>query len=100
MGPAIELGKRQSYDTEGEHRRVSGWVCVQLEGDFTWDWNLPITFDLDHATYFNLVSWAGTPIAYDYSEYPGNGFGQDWVSLNLYNLCQLSASCHPAVHAQ
>ena len=26
---------------EGEHRRVSGWVCVQLEGDFTWDSNLP-----------------------------------------------------------
>ena len=22
---------------EGEHRRVSGWVCVQLEGDVTWD---------------------------------------------------------------
>ena len=25
---------------EGEHRRISGRVCVQLEGDFTWDSNL------------------------------------------------------------
>ena len=25
---------------EGEHRRVSGWVSVQLEGDFTRDSNL------------------------------------------------------------
>ena len=26
---------------EGEHRKVSGQVCVQLEGDITWDSNLP-----------------------------------------------------------
>ena len=25
---------------EGEHGRVSGWVCVQLEDDFIWDGNL------------------------------------------------------------
>ena len=25
---------------EGEHRRVSGWICDQLEGDILWDTDL------------------------------------------------------------